>query len=224
MFQSEHPLLKVLFPEGNPYRTQIKRPATIATQFKISISALMKNIQSTQLNFIKCIKPNATKEPQVFETALVQHQVRCQLLIEFSRLRRAGYFHREDYESFLKRYKMLSNTTWPQWRGGSPLEGVTLLLKEFPIPSSEYAFGKTKIFVKSLRMVTIGNSFQHFSNLLNLFQIIELDEYRTSRLHELATLIQKVWRGWAQRKFFIQLVICQKIISKNYKTWKVSKL
>ena len=155
MFQSEHPLLKVLFPEGNPYRTQIKRPATIATQFKISISALMKNIQSKQLNFIKCIKPNATKEPHVFESALVQHQVRCQLLVEFSRLRRAGYFYREDYETFLKRYKMLSDTTWPHWKGNTHVEGVSLLLEEFPIPSSEYAFGKTKIFIKSLKMVII---------------------------------------------------------------------
>lgn len=155
MFQSEHPLLKVLFPEGNPYRTQVKRPASLATHFKISISALLKNIQSKQLNFIKCIKPNALKAPQVFDTALVQHQVRCQLLLEISHLRKAGYWYREDYDSFLKRYKMLSPSTWPQCQACSSLDNVSLLIKELPIPPSEYAFGKSKIFIKSLSTVSL---------------------------------------------------------------------
>jgi len=154
MYQSQHPLLKILFPEGNPYRTQMKRPASIATQFKISIGALMKNIQSKELNFIKCIKPNQLKEPLIFEIGLVQHQVRYLLLLETCRLRKAGYFYREDYEVFLKRYKMLSTITWPQWKG-SAIEGVTLLLKEMPVYPSEYAFGKTKIFIKNMRMVPI---------------------------------------------------------------------
>ncbi|CAG2162923.1 unnamed protein product [Oppiella nova] len=201
MFQSEHPLLKVLFPEGNPYRTHIKRPASIASQFKISIGALMKNIQSKELHFIKCIKPNALKVPQVFETGLVQHQVRYQCLTETSRLRKAGYFHRQDYDSFLNRYKMLSTVTWPKWTGTS-IDGVALLLKEFPIHPSEYAFGKTKIFIKNLRLMT------------------ELDDYRNERLNELATLIQKVWRAWTKRKLFLQLIESQQIISRNYKTWK----
>ncbi len=152
MYQSQHPLLKILFPEGNPYRTQMKRPASIATQFKISIGALTKNIQSKQLNFIKCIKPNELKEPHIFETGLVQHQVRYLLLLETCKLRKLGYFYKEDYDIFFKRYKMISPNTWPHWRSSS-MEGVTLLLKEMQISPSEYAFGNSKIFIKNLRMV-----------------------------------------------------------------------
>jgi len=56
----------------------------------------------------------------------------------------------------------------------------------------------------------------------NLFKVNELEDYRTDRLNELATLVQKIWRGWVQRKFFLQLVCSQQIISRNYKCWKVS--
>ncbi|KAF4518594.1 hypothetical protein B566_EDAN012422, partial [Ephemera danica] len=74
MFRCEHPLLKSLFPEGNPKRTTLKRPATAGTQFKISVGALMRNLQSKTPHFVRCVKPNELKQPRIFELALVQHQ------------------------------------------------------------------------------------------------------------------------------------------------------
>lgn len=153
MYQSEHPLLKILFPEGNPKRLQSKRPASIANQFKISMGALTKNINSKQLNFIKCLKPNHSQEASLFEMSLIQHQIRYHLLIEFCRLTRNGYAHRQDYDSFLARYKLLCHVTWPYWPG-MPHDGITVLLKHLPICPSEVAFGKSKIFIKSLRTVS----------------------------------------------------------------------
>lgn len=154
MYQSENPLLKVLFPEGNPKRTQLKRPASTASQFKISIGALLKNIQTKQLSFVKCIKPNAVRQPLLFEVSLVQFQMRYQLLLETTKLRRAGFFYRQEYDGFLKRYKMLSPQTWPCWHGSS-VQGVTLLLKTLQIYPPECALGRTKIFIRSLRTVSV---------------------------------------------------------------------
>lgn len=155
MYQSDNELLKALFPEGNPKRATLKRPATIATQFKISVGALLKNIQSKQLNFVKCIKPNELKAPQMFEVGLVQHQVRYLLLTEMAKLRRTGFAFRQDYDSFLHRYKMTSPVTWPSWhRSLSAIEGVTHLLKDLPLFMPEFAFGRTKLFVRSLRTVS----------------------------------------------------------------------
>lgn len=154
MYLSENELLKTLFPEGNPKRATLKRPATIATQFKISVGALLKNIQSKQLNFVKCIKPNEMKAAQMFEVGLVQHQVRYLLLTEMAKLRRTGFAFRQDYEAFLKRYKMTSPATWPCWHGLSPIEGVTHLLKDLPLFMPEFGFGRTKLFIRSLRTVS----------------------------------------------------------------------
>lgn len=75
MYNSSHPLLKTLFPEGNPKRVSVKVPATTGAQFKISISALVRNLTSKEPHYVRCIKPNELKQPRIFETALVQHQV-----------------------------------------------------------------------------------------------------------------------------------------------------
>lgn len=76
MYSSNHSLLKTLFPEGNPKRVAIKSPATVGTQFKISLSALLRTLTTKQPHYIRCIKPNELKQPRIFETALIQHQIR----------------------------------------------------------------------------------------------------------------------------------------------------
>ena len=61
---------------GNVKRATRRRPATVGTQFKISIGALANNLGSKSPHFVRCVKPNENKVPRVFDTALVQHQVR----------------------------------------------------------------------------------------------------------------------------------------------------
>lgn len=204
MYSCDHPLMKVLFPEGNPKRTTLKRPTTTATQFKISIGALVKNLQAKTPNYVRCIKPNELKQPMIFEMALVQHQVRYLGLMENLRVRRAGFAFSQDYVEFLERYKLLSVRTWPQWTG-LPAEGVTLLLRDLPIHPSEYLFGRTKIFIKSHRTVC------------------ELEEFRRERLNELAILIQKTWRGYVMRERFLRMRESQVVLSSNYKCWKARR-
>lgn len=201
MYSCDHPLMKVLFPEGNPKRTTLKRPTTTATQFKISIGALVKNLQAKTPNYVRCIKPNELKQPMIFEMALVQHQVRYLGLMENLKVRRAGFAFRQEYEAFLERYKLLSMRTWPHWTGLAA-EGVTLLLRDLPIHPSEYIFGRTKLFIKNPRTVC------------------ELEEFRRERLNELAILIQKTWRGFVMREKFLRMRESQVILSSNYKCWK----
>lgn len=189
---------------GNPKRTTLKRPTTTATQFKISIGALVKNLQAKTPNYVRCIKPNELKQPMIFEMALVQHQVRYLGLMENLKVRRAGFAFRQEYEAFLERYKLLSMRTWPHWRG-LPAEGVTLLLRDLPIHPSEYVFGRTKLFIKNPRTVC------------------ELEEFRRERLNELAILIQKTWRGFVMREKFLRMRESQVILSSNYKCWKARR-
>ena len=71
-------------------------------------------------------------------------------------MRRHGYVFRLEYEKFLNRYKMLSVQTWPHWGNGgngSSVDGVTVLLRDLPISASEYAFGRTKIFIRTSKTV-----------------------------------------------------------------------
>ncbi|PSN37292.1 Unconventional myosin-Ib [Blattella germanica] len=201
MYRCEHPLLKILFPEGNPKRSSLKRPATTGTQFKISIGALVRNLSCKQPHYVRCIKPNELKQPRIFEMALVQHQVRYLGLIETVRVRRSGFCYRLPYQQFLSRYKMLSLHTWPNWQG-PPVEGVSYLIRDLPIPSGEFSFGRTKVFVRSPRTV------------------FELEEFRRERLEDLAMLLQKMWRGFRQRKEFLLKRKSQIIIASAWRSWR----
>uniref|UniRef100_A0A1B6DCA7 Myosin motor domain-containing protein n=4 Tax=Clastoptera arizonana TaxID=38151 RepID=A0A1B6DCA7_9HEMI len=201
MFRCRHPLMKILFPEGNPRRPTVKRPTTTGAQFKIAIDGLVRNISSKQPHYVRCIKPNELKQPRIFEMALVQHQVRYLGLLETVRVRRCGFCYRLSYSQFLSRYKMLSLQTWPCWLG-TPVEGVSYLIKDLPIPGAEFAFGRTKLFVRSPRSV------------------FELEEFRRERLEDLATLIQKIWRGYRKKKEFLKKRKSQIIIAAAWRSWR----
>ena len=76
------------------------------------------------------------------------------------RVRRAGYAFRQVYDYFLYRYKMLASSTWPHWSGVAR-EGVAEILKQQQIPQEEYAFGKTKIFIRNPKLVSAGAHTKH---------------------------------------------------------------
>ena len=48
--------LKGLFPEGDPSLAMLKRAPTIATQFKASMNALMKNLLAKNPNYIRLVQ------------------------------------------------------------------------------------------------------------------------------------------------------------------------
>ncbi|XP_041372192.1 unconventional myosin-Ib-like [Gigantopelta aegis] len=205
MYNCEHPLLKTLFPEGNPRQKSLKRPATAGSQFKVSVTELMKNLLSKNPNYIRCIKPNDDKKPDVLDVKIVTHQVRYLGLLENVWVRRAGYAFRQPYEVFLARYKMLTPMTWPVWRDEAR-QGVQLILQMQSVPPSEYAFGNTKIFIKNPKL------------------LFDMEEKRREKMHYLATLIQKVWRGWHQKTKYKRMRASQVVISAQLRMYLARKL
>ncbi|XP_022524303.1 unconventional myosin-Ib isoform X5 [Astyanax mexicanus] len=200
MYKANHSLMKLLFPEGNPAKVNLKRPPTAGFQFKASVGTLMKNLQTKNPNYIRCIKPNDKKASQVFTDSLVCHQVRYLGLMENVRVRRAGYAFRQAYEPCLERYKMLCKQTWPHWKGPAR-EGVEVLLKGLEVPEEEFAYGRSKIFIRNPRTLFF------------------LEEKRRQCLEDLATLIQKIYRGWKCRTHFLLLKKSQVVVSAWYRRY-----
>ncbi|XP_027625441.1 unconventional myosin-Ia [Tupaia chinensis] len=194
MWKAQHPLLRSLFPEGNPKQASLKRPPTAGAQFKNSVAILMKNLYAKNPNYIRCIKPNEHQQRGQFSSELVAVQVRYLGLLENVRVRRAGYAYRQGYGPFLERYRMLSRSTWPRWNGGDR-EGTEKVLGELNLSSEEVAFGNTKIFIRSPKT------------------LFYLEEQRRLRLQQLATLIQKIYRGWRCRAHYQLMRKSQILIS-----------
>ncbi|XP_062908038.1 unconventional myosin-Ib isoform X1 [Mobula hypostoma] len=194
MWKTNHALVKSLFPEGDPAKMSLKRPPTAGSQFRASVATLMKNLLTKNPNYIRCIKPNDRKAPLIFTDALVCHQIRYLGLMENVHVRRAGYAFKQPYEHCLERYKMLCSQTWPHWRQGAR-DGVEVLLTELQIPPEEFSYGRSKIFIRNPRT------------------LFKLEDQRKSRLEDLATLIQKIYRGWKCRTHFLLMKKSQIIIS-----------
>ena len=63
---------------GNPRRSARRRPATAGTQFKISLGALLNNLGAKNPHYVRCIRPNDSKQPKNFDASFVKHQITYQ--------------------------------------------------------------------------------------------------------------------------------------------------
>ncbi|XP_027878370.1 unconventional myosin-Ib isoform X6 [Xiphophorus couchianus] len=204
MYKANHSLIKQLFPEGNPVKVNLKRPPTAGFQIKASVGTLMSNLQTKNPNYIRCIKPNDKKASHIFNESLVCHQARYLGLMENVRVRRAGYAFRQAYEPCLERYKMLCKNTWPHWKGPAR-QGVEVLMTNLQVPAEEYSYGRSKIFIRNPRTLFF------------------LEEKRKQCLEDLATLIQKIYRGWKCRSHFLLLKKSQIVVASWYRRYAQQK-
>uniref|UniRef100_A0A3P9HCY7 Unconventional myosin-Ib n=1 Tax=Oryzias latipes TaxID=8090 RepID=A0A3P9HCY7_ORYLA len=204
MYKANHNLIKQLFPEGSPAKINLKRPPTAGFQFKASVGTLMRNLQTKNPNYIRCIKPNDKKASHIFTESLVCHQVRYLGLMENVRVRRAGYAFRQAYEACLERYKMLCKKTWPHWKGPAR-QGVEVLMADLKVPAEEYSYGRSKIFIRNPRTLFF------------------LEERRRQCLQDLAALIQKIYRGWKCRRQFLLMKKSQVVVAAWYRRYAQEK-
>uniref|UniRef100_A0A674HUX0 Myosin IH n=1 Tax=Taeniopygia guttata TaxID=59729 RepID=A0A674HUX0_TAEGU len=144
-----------------------RRPETVATQFKNSLTSLIEILMSKEPSYIRCIKPNENKEPGKFDDFLIRHQVKYLGLMEHLRVRRAGFAYRRKYELFLQRYKSLCPATWPHWHGPAA-EGVERLIKHIGYKPEEYKLGRTKIFIRFPKtLFATEDAFEYRKHLLS---------------------------------------------------------
>uniref|UniRef100_A0A8C2VT82 Myosin IH n=1 Tax=Chinchilla lanigera TaxID=34839 RepID=A0A8C2VT82_CHILA len=162
-----------------------RRPPTVGTQFKNSLSSLLEILISKEPSYIRCIKPNERKEPSKFDDFLVRHQIKYLGLMEHLRVRRAGFAYRRKYEHFLQRYKSLCPDTWPHWHG-PPGEGVERLIKYIGYKPEEYKLGKTKIFIRFPRTLFATEDAFEFSK------------------HQLVARIQATYKGCLGRREYVK--------------------
>uniref|UniRef100_A0A146M4P3 Myosin-IA n=1 Tax=Lygus hesperus TaxID=30085 RepID=A0A146M4P3_LYGHE len=201
LFSSSNPTISAMWPEGAMDITKTtKRPLTAGTLFKNSMIALVKTLASKEPFYVRCIKPNEHKTPTGIDDERVEHQVRYLGLLENVRVRRAGFAHRHRYDLFLKRYKMISRYTWPNFRG-SECDGTKVLIDEKGF-SNDVKYGKTKIFIKSP-----GTLFK-------------LEQMRAELIPDIVILLQKQWRGALCRMRYRKMKAALKIM-RCYRRFKI---
>lgn len=159
---------------GRKIGVAVNRKPTLGGIFKSSLIELMNTINSTDVHYIRCIKPNESKESWKFEGPMVLSQLRACGVLETVRISCAGYPTRWTYEEFALRYYMLCHSS--QWTSEIREMGHAILRKALGDASHQkgdkYQLGLTKIFFRAGMLAFLEN-------------------LRTSRLNECAIMIQK---------------------------------
>lgn len=159
---------------GRRIGVAVNRKPTLGGIFKSSLIELMNTINSTDVHYIRCIKPNEAKESWKFEGPMVLSQLRACGVLETVRISCAGYPTRWTYEEFALRYYMLCHSS--QWTSEIREMGHAILQKALGDANHQkqdkYQLGLTKIFFRAGMLAFLEN-------------------LRTSRLNECAIMIQK---------------------------------
>ncbi|KAL5611685.1 uncharacterized protein BROUX77_001841 [Berkeleyomyces rouxiae] len=158
-----------------------RQPPSAGDRIKTSANALVETLMKCQPSYIRTIKPNENKSPSEYNGANVLHQIKYLGLQENVRIRRAGFAYRQTFEKFVERFFLLSPAT--SYAGeytwtGSYDAATKEILKDTSIPKEEWQLGTTKAFVKSPET------------------LFALETMRDRYWHNMATRIQRMWRGY----------------------------
>nr|XP_057947426.1 unconventional myosin-X isoform X3 [Doryrhamphus excisus] len=123
-----------------------RRKPTVSSQFRDSLHALMATLSASNPFFIRCIKPNMEKNPNIFDPEVVLNQLRYSGMLETVKIRRAGFPVRRTFKDFFMRYKIVSNEKVAS--AGDDKKRSTDLLIRYDKTKKEWQLGKTKVFMK----------------------------------------------------------------------------
>ncbi|KAI3647870.1 hypothetical protein MP228_008091 [Amoeboaphelidium protococcarum] len=184
MQMTNNPFIRNLFPEDVAADDK-KRPTTAGFKIRNQGNNLVETLMKCTPSYVRCIKPNEKKKPKDWESNRVEHQVRYLNLRENINVRRAGFCYRNIYEKFLRRYAILTPQTFPHWNG-NPADGVQLILRSSGLAQNQWQLGRTKIFIKAPE---------------SLFM---LEELRERQYDQYARTIQRAYRRYKSRKFYLE--------------------
>uniref|UniRef100_A0A2C9WMD3 Myosin motor domain-containing protein n=2 Tax=Manihot esculenta TaxID=3983 RepID=A0A2C9WMD3_MANES len=153
--------------------------SSIGSRFKLQLQKLMDTLNSTQPHYIRCVKPNNTLEPGVFDGTSVMQQLRSGGVLEAIRIKCSGYPTHMTFSEFLQRFGMLA----PEILRGDYEERVACKWIFEKMELTGHQLGKTKVFLRS-------------------GQGAELDAHRARVLRNSAAVIQRHAKARSDRKSF----------------------
>jgi len=82
----------------------MKKKMTIAIQFRRHLETLMSKLRAAQPHYVRCLKPNLEKRPNVYDSYTVLRQVKYAGLLGAIRLRKLGFPFRQGHGEFIFQY------------------------------------------------------------------------------------------------------------------------
>ncbi|CAH1797404.1 unnamed protein product [Owenia fusiformis] len=119
--------------------------ATLSSQFRNSMTELMRKLKHSTPHFIKCIRPNEARSAGVFREDLVMKQMKYFGLVEIARIRHAGYPIRLTFSQFLEKYRTICFDQYARVEKNKI--NCEMILQKVGLQG--YEVGISKVFLKS---------------------------------------------------------------------------
>ncbi|XP_047524100.1 unconventional myosin-Va isoform X1 [Pieris napi] len=130
-----------------PPRRASTQKQTVGAQFRLSLSALMATLSATTPHYVRCIKPNDTKQAFQFDAARAVNQLRACGVLETIRISAAGFPSRWLYQDFFYRYRLLCRLK--EIDRSDIKNTCSRILQRYVKELDKYQFGATKIFFRA---------------------------------------------------------------------------
>ncbi|CAH0557546.1 unnamed protein product [Brassicogethes aeneus] len=197
VLNSTHPMLKEIFDSEFKQETTTKRMVTLSFQFKSSLDQLMKTLNACHPYFVRCIKPNELKKPQIFDRELCCRQLRYSGMMETAKIRQAGYPIRFTFKEFVDRFRYLAKGTKPSSKGDCKASCAAVCAQVFT-QNENYQLGNTKVFLKH-------------------HDLEALESKRAQILDRYIKVLQKSIRGWICRSRYLKLREAAIVFQKHFR-------
>ncbi|XP_031836007.1 dilute class unconventional myosin isoform X3 [Nomia melanderi] len=151
---------------------------TVGSQFRDSLNMLMATLNATTPHYVRCIKPNDTKEAFEYNPVRAVQQLRACGVLETIRISAAGFPSQRTYGEFFLRYRCLCK--FKDIRRDDLKETCRRILARYIQDDDKFKFGKTKV-------------------LFRAGQVAYLEKLRAERQRDACIMIQKTVRGLIYR-------------------------
>lgn len=143
---SKSQVVKDMFKDVVSEKGKLGKGQLIASQFMRSLNALLELIRSTESHFVRCLKPNESKQPKDWNNAKVLGQLFSLSILEALQLKNFTFSYRRPYDAFLKQFEQIDYAV--ACGSSEEREKVKMLMARTGIPQDQWALGKTMVFVK----------------------------------------------------------------------------
>jgi myosin protein heavy chain len=181
---------------------------TVGQRHKEQLGSLMRQLGSTQPHFVRCIVPNAFKQPGRIDTPLVLHQLRCNGVLEGIRIARLGYPNRHSFLEFRQRYEILTPNAIPKGYVDSRNAYVVLFLLKETRRLTAWVVRRFSVLAMTEAMQLNPTVFK--VGLTKIFfkagVLAELEERRDELLYHTFTAIQAACRRFVARRQTLKIL------------------
>eukprot|EP00929_Paragymnodinium_shiwhaense_P109964 TRINITY_DN7660_c0_g2_i1.p1 TRINITY_DN7660_c0_g2~~TRINITY_DN7660_c0_g2_i1.p1 ORF type:complete len:1902 (+),score=434.36 TRINITY_DN7660_c0_g2_i1:127-5832(+) len=172
-----------------------KKPKSASADCRASLRSLMTKIEGAQRHYVRCIKPNSQKKPDIFHSPMVMEQLRFSGILEAVHIRQRGFSTRVKKADFTFRYRCIVLEDLRR-KGGRKMPALSLeqlvdalrdILGATKVPKDSLVIGKTLVFMRQAVASAVEGA-------------------RSAMVGKSAVRVQSVFRGWSTRRRVCPLI------------------